>query len=138
MTPVQTPTFKIPSPPKYRDPRQSAVRQVARHARDQGATRITVLTNIQTGYPASDVDVPRIRSMLERALQRTGVDWLRKHWAVVRSTIECSVDVWAQRVKHIKVTPRWRGRTAHVDFTTEDDNGTYRHEFDIALGHAAA
>jgi len=110
----------IPAAAPYRDPRQSAVRRALPGLRKKFDSVVRV-TNITTGYPASNVDVQTIRTMLERALLFADPAWLRGQWPLVRKLIEETMMAWAQRVRWMKVTPYWRQHIILVEFLTEDD-----------------
>lgn len=131
-------TMPEPPPKTKHDPRQRLVRrslnQLKRSAAKSGDS--IWVTNIETGFYASKVDVAKLRNMLAAQLRDLSPAMVRKSWKTVKGWLDTVVHYWVQRMKefHAKLV----GRTIRVRFLTKDDFDWYEYTMTIPVGSGAA
>jgi hypothetical protein len=89
------------------DPRQRTRNRIVGAISSQlseGEMQLAADTGV-TGYPASSVNVGRIKDALEEALQRLGMAILQARWETdVRGFVLSILHAWLQRAKHMKAS----------------------------------
>lgn len=86
-----------------------------------------------TGYPASGVNLGRIKDTLEDALERLGMATLQDRWeSDVRGFVLAILHGWVQRAKHMKADLRDKGIAIEIE--TQDDYAYYHYRFDVFAG----
>lgn len=82
----------------------------------------TTAANTGQGFPASAVDLGRLKTVLEVGLQQLDMRQVRERWSEDVFVWLCSaVRAWVQRCKAMTMRPRRDG--IHVRLETQDDHG---------------
>ena len=122
-----------PFPPRFPpDPRQRTRNRIVGAISSQlsdGETELVADTGV-TGYPASGVNLGRIKDVLEEALGRFGRAALQDRWERdVQGFVLSVLHAWVQRAKHVKADLRDNGVVIEIE--TQDDHGFYHYRFDV-------
>src|SRR5438045_2463439 len=125
-----------PLPPRFPpDPRQRTRNRIVGAMSSQlseGEMQLAADTGA-TGYPASGVNLGRIKDALENALERFSMATLQARWeSDVRSFVLSVLHAWVQRAKHKKADVRDKGIAIEIE--TQDDHGYYHYCFDVFPG----
>lgn len=125
----------LPGPPRLPpDPRQRFLPNFAARLSEALGDEIHLqANNTSTGFPASAVDLGRLKSELEHGLQRFDMNIIRERWSIdVRVWMTRLVFSWVQRGKELNYDLRERG--VRMRLVTRDDLGEYEYSFDVFPG----
>jgi hypothetical protein len=116
------------------DPRQRHLPSIGARLSDALGDAMHIQTNnTTTGFHAAAVDLGRLKSELERGIQRLDMDAVRGRWtADIRAWMTRLVFSWVQRAKELNFDLRERG--IHLRIETQDDAGYYHYAFDVMPG----
>jgi hypothetical protein len=91
------------------------------------------VANTVNGFPASAVNVGRLKEALESAIAAFDMPLVAERWdADVSRWMGATLMAWVQRCKSIKFDKRERG--LRVEIETQDDLGYYEYAFDVFPG----
>jgi hypothetical protein len=91
------------------------------------------VANTQVGFPASAVDLGRLKDALETGLAAFDMRELRRRWRVdLGDWTRRLILAWTQRCKLLKMRVRARGISVEIE--TQDDAGYYTYSFDVFPG----
>jgi len=128
------PLPRLPPPPRFpQDPRQQQTRRIlggiARAAQSQ---LVLAGPNLVKGFPASAVDLGRLKTALERGVHRLDAEQVAERWDEVFAWMRRLIAAWVQRYKMLKIVQRGGG--IRVEIQTQDDHGYYDYAFDVFPG----
>ncbi len=124
-----------PKPPRLPpDERQAVFSRIAGGIVDAVGEGFEVgVANTASGYPASAVDVGRLKATLESGLEGFGMELLRQRWDDdVAHWLRGTIRSWVQRCKLIRLDKEDEG--VRVEIETADDHGYYTYGFDVFPG----
>ena len=124
-----------PEPPRLPpDERQAVFRLIAGAIVDGAGEGLGVgVANTVSGFPASAVDVGRLKTALESGLAGFSMDLVRQRWdGDVAHGLGRTVLSWVQRCKSLRLDKRDNG--VRVEIETQDDLGYYTYAFDVFPG----
>lgn len=125
-----------PEPPFCRvDPRQDRFRAIVGNiaaAAGEDAFHVAV-ANTVSGYPASGLDVGRLKTALESGLVSFDMALSLERWETdVFEWLRKTAFAWVQRCKRLTLEPKDTG--IRVEIETQDDLGYYTYAFDVFPG----
>lgn len=128
------PLARIPAPPRFPpDPRQKRTRKILGGiARAVESEMITAGPNLVKGFPASGVDLGRLKSALERGVKHFDSRQLEERSDEVRDWMRRAISIWVQRYKRLKI--ELAGNGLRIEIETQDDHGYYVYGFDVFPG----
>jgi len=124
-----------PEPPHLPpDERQAQLRRIAGAiANAAGEDFGVAVANTVSGFPASAVDVGRLKTALESGVAGFSMGLVRQRWDVdVAHWLGGTVLSWVQRCKTLRMDKRDHG--VRVEIETQDDLGHYTYVFDVFPG----
>lgn len=91
------------------------------------------IANTVSGFPASAVDVGRLKTALESGIAGFSMDLVRQRWDEdVARWLGGTVLSWVQRCKSLRLDKRDNG--LRVEIEAQDDLGYYTYGFDVFPG----
>jgi hypothetical protein len=84
------------------------------------------------GFPASGVDLGRLKSALERGIKHFNAQQLEERSDEVRDWMRRAISSWVQRYKRLKI--ELAGDGLRIEIETQDDHGYYVYRFDVFPG----
>lgn len=124
-----------PEPPHLPpDERQAQFRRIAGAIANAAGEDLRVaVANTVSGFPASAVDVGRLKTALESGVAGFSMRLVRQRWNVdVADWLGGTILSWVQRCKTLSMDKRDHG--VHVEIETQDDLGYYTYAFDVFPG----
>ncbi len=124
-----------PEPPHFPpDPRQDRFQAiVGKITGAVGEGFAFAAANTSNGFPASAVDVGRLKTALEGGLASFDMALVRDRWDTdVFDWLNRTVLGWVQRCKVLSLRPGESG--IQVEMETQDDLGHYNYSFDVLPG----
>jgi len=124
-----------PEAPRFPpDERQGRFERIAGRLGEQIGDEMELkAANTARGFPASAVDLGRLKEALESALGGFDMTLIRERWdADLSAWMAATVMEWVQRCKTFRFDRRAEG--IHVEVETQDDHGYYHYAFDIFPG----
>jgi hypothetical protein len=124
-----------PEPPHFPpDPRQDRFQAiVGKITGAAGEGFAFAAANTSNGFPASAVDVGRLKTALEGGLASFDMALVRDRWDTdVFDWLNRTVLGWVQRCKVLGLRPGESG--IQVEMETQDDLGHYNYSFDVLPG----
>lgn len=128
-----------PEPPRFPpDQRQAAFHGITGRLAEQITGAVAddfgfATANTVTGFPASAVDLGRLREALESGIAAFDSALVHERWDIdVSRWLRATVLRWIQRCKSIRLDKRERG--IRVEIETQDDHGYYQYAFDVFPG----
>ena len=124
-----------PEPPRLPpDERQAAFLRIASVIADVADDGFQVgVANTVSGFPASAVDVRRLKAALESGIADFTMDLVRQRWdGDVAHWLRRTALSWVQRCKSLRLDKREKG--VRVEIETQDDLGYYTYAFDVLPG----
>jgi hypothetical protein len=128
------PLARIPAPPRFPpDPRQKRTQKILGGiARVVESEMMIAGPNLVQGFPASGVDLGRLKSALERGIKHFDIRQLQERWDEVHAWMCRAIGTWVQRHKRLKIELADSG--IRVEIKTQDDHGYYVYAFDVFPG----
>ena len=116
------------------DERQAVFSRIAGAIVDAAGEGFGVgVTNTASGFPASAVDIGRLKTALESGIASFSMDLVQQRWdGDVARWLERTVLSWVQRCKSLRLDKRDNG--VRVEIETQDDLGYYTYVFDVFPG----
>jgi hypothetical protein len=125
------PLPRMPPPPRF--PPDSRQQQTSRIlgsiARAVQNEMVLAGPNLVKGFPASAVDLGRLKNALERGVQRLNAEQVAERWDEVFAWMRRVIAAWVQRYKMMKIKRLEGG--IRVEMQTQDDYGYYDYAFDV-------
>jgi len=125
------PLPRVPSPPRFPpDARQQQTSRVLGNiARAVQSEMVLAGPNLIKGFPASGVDLGRLKDALERGVQRLNAEQVADRWDEFQGWMRRVIAAWVQRYKMLKFKRFESG--IRVEMQTQDDYGYYEYAFDV-------
>ncbi|TKC99122.1 hypothetical protein [Polyangium fumosum] len=128
------PLPRLPPPPRFpQDPRQRQTSRILGGiARAVSNEMVVSGPNLVKGFPASAVDLGRLKTALERGVHRLDAEQVAERWDEVFAWMCRVVGAWVQRSKMLRIVQCEGG--IRVEIQTQDDHGYYDYAFDVFPG----